>query len=392
MARSLTLKPTFCAGRQNRPWMLRVPAYLSDTGKIQRLFYGTKRECETAAGIVRTRSENYGSQANALSPTQNLIAAEACSLLRGRPDVALLELIQAGLTHEQKRQASVTWSTLVDEFLGTKQGRSPNHQRNLRYTKAHFAHLNPKKVSDITADDLSRVLDKMPQSSRNLKLSHLRSFFAYAKKRSWIDDNPADRIDFDQVVRTEVEVFTPSQVEALLVYALNNDPGLIPFLTFGFFCGIRPEGELGKLDWSCVHLTGEKAEVEIPPSVSKTKKRRFVDLSENALAWLDTYRATGGSNTGSLISYTPAVLRKHRRQAMAATGIQWIKQGMRHTFCSAWLAQNRDVNRLVLMSGHSNPDTMWRFYHRGMSEEQAAKFWAIVPEPEIGKIVAFKAN
>jgi integrase len=64
---------------------------------------------------------------------------------------------------------------------------------------------------------------------------------------------------------------------------------LLPFFVFGFFCGIRPDGELEKLEWSSVHLVG-KSEVEIPPSVSKTKRRRFVDLSENALAWLEEYR------------------------------------------------------------------------------------------------------
>jgi hypothetical protein len=187
-----------------------------------------------------------------------MLAAEGFTLLAGRPDVALLELIRAGLAQEQKRAASVPWSKLVDEFLATKQGRSPNHQRNLRYTKAHFAHLGSWKVSDLTAADLSKVLGKMPQTTRNLKLSHLRTIFTYAKKRGWTDDNPAGKLDFEQIARTEVEVFTPAQVEALFSYALNSDPGLIPFLTFGFFCGIRPEGELGKLDWSCVHLTGSR--------------------------------------------------------------------------------------------------------------------------------------
>jgi integrase len=53
-------------------------------------------------------------------------------------------------------------------------------------------------------------------------------------------------------------------------------------------CGVRPAGELEKLTWASVHLTG-KPEVEIPASVSKTRRRRFVDLSENALAWLEAY-------------------------------------------------------------------------------------------------------
>ena len=71
------------------------------------VFYKTKREAQTAADILRTRATDYGHQANVLSPARNLVAAEAFSLVAGGPDVALLELIQAGLAHEQKREASV---------------------------------------------------------------------------------------------------------------------------------------------------------------------------------------------------------------------------------------------------------------------------------------------
>jgi integrase len=140
-----------------------------------------------------------------------------------------------------------------------------------------------------------------------------------------------------------------------------------------------------------VHFDGVKPELEVPASVSKTKRRRFVDLSETALAWIGAYRRAGGKTQGPLVPFTPAVLRTKRREAMKATGIRWIKQGMRHTFCSAWLAVHHDVNRLVLMSGHDDPDTMWRHYHRGMREKEAARFWAILP-PATDKIVAFQAG
>jgi hypothetical protein len=32
----------------------------------------------------------------------------------------------------------------------------------------------------------------------------------------------------------------------------------LPFLTFGFFAGVRPEGELQKLKWSDIHLDDRK--------------------------------------------------------------------------------------------------------------------------------------
>jgi hypothetical protein len=44
-----------------------------------------------------------------------------------------------------------------------------------------------------------------------------------------------------------------------------------------------------------------------------------------------------------------------------AAGLErWVHQGMRHTYCSNWLALHKDVNKLVLMTGHDSVDTMWR--------------------------------
>ena len=392
MARTLTLQPKHIEGR-NRPWQLWIPAELSDTGKVKRTAYRTKREAETAADVIRTRAENFGRNMTTLSPARMTIAAEAFGQLGDRPDVALLELLRTGLAHEQKRKASVPWATLMEEFLSSKQTRSPKHRRNLRYTQERFSELEARPVSDITADDLAPILSPLLPTTRNLDIRHLRSIFRYAIKRGWLLENPADKLDSAELGRREVETFSAHQVAALLSYALANEPGLIPFFAFGFFCGIRPEGELQKLEWSCVHFDGAKPEVEIPPGISKTKRRRFVDLNETALAWINAYRQIGGVAQGKLIPFTEAVLRKKRRAACRATGIKWIQQGMRHSFCSAWLARHHDVNRLVLMSGHDDPDTMWRFYHRGMSQKEASKYWAIFPpEADASKIVAFQAS
>lgn len=390
MARVLTLKPKFTPGRK-QPWQLWVPAVLSDTGKVKRLFYQTKRQADTAAAVIRTRAANLGTQVNLLSGGQMIIATEAFELIASRPDSALLELVRAGLALEQKRIASVPWQTLVDEFIATKQGRSPKHRRNLRYTRERFSVLGERPVSELTVDDLVPIINPLLPTTRNLDIRHLKSIFRYGIKRGWLSENPAEKLDGAELARREVQCFSVRQAQALLDYAHANEPGLIPFFAFGFFCGIRPEGELSKLDWSHVHFDGAKPEVEIPANVSKTKRRRFVDLNETALAWIGAYRQAGGKTEGQLVPFTPNVLRDRRREAMKATGIKWIQQGMRHTFCSAWLAAHHDINRLVLMSGHDDPDTMWRFYHRGMREKEASKFWAIMPE-KTGNIIAFQAG
>ena len=88
-------------------------------------------------------------------------------------------------------------------------------------------------------------------------------------------------------------MFTVDQSARLLQAALDHDLQLLPWFVLGLFCGIRPNGELGKLTWSSVHLA--EKQVVISPDVSKTKRRRFVDISNNALEWLEEYGRRGGS-------------------------------------------------------------------------------------------------
>jgi hypothetical protein len=84
---------------------------------------------------------------------------------------------------------------------------------------------------------------------------------------------------------------------------------------------------------------------------------------------------------GRIVGCSFAVLRAKRRANWKAVagGAPWIQQGMRHTFCSNWLAAHGDVNKLVLLSGHDSTDVMWRCYHRGTKKAEAERFWSIMP-------------
>jgi integrase len=175
----------------------------------------------------------------------------------------------------------------------------------------------------------------------------------------------------------------------MLEHALTEDLALLPFLVLGFFCGIRPDGELQKLVWSDIHLADRTAVIR--SEVSKTRRRRFPELSENAAAWLEAYQRCGGQTLGKVITYADSELRTHRKANQIAAGLdRWVHQGMRHTFCSNWLAHHKDINKLVLLSGHDSVDTMWRHYFKGTTESDARAFWAIHPPPEtIKNVVPF---
>lgn len=137
-------------------------------------------------------------------------------------------------------------------------------------------------------------------------------------------------------------------------------------------------GELQKLEWNDVKLA--EGTIVIRPEVSKTNRRRFPRISSNAVAWIQAYRQRGGTFEGKVSAYSGRELQEHRTANWTAGGItKWIQQGMRHTFCSNCLARHRDVNDLILQSGHDSVDTMWRNCHAGVPEAEAEKFWAITP-------------
>jgi integrase len=307
------------------------------------------------------------------------------------PDVALIEVYRTFAEHYRERTASVSFEKAFDEFLALPKRRNPRYRKALDHLREKYAFLAQRQICDIKSDELAKVLNRLPSSSRNAQMRMLRAIFNLGVRRNWLKRNPVAGLDFAQLDRREVEVFEPGAVTKMLTYALASDLRLLPWLVFGTFCGLRPDGELSKLEWRDVHLAD--AQIVIRPEVSKTRRRRFVDIAPNAVLWIQAYIAKGGSIECKVLTYERENLRNHRRAAQGAAGLgAWIQQGMRHSFCSYWLAKHKDVNKLVLMSGHDDPDTMWENYHRGTTETDAELFWAIVPVDLPGNLIAFKKS
>jgi integrase len=297
--------------------------------------------------------------------------------------------VRDGLKVHHARTASLPFAELFNRFIDAKAHRSLEYRRELGWTRDRFPQLHNRLASDITAAELERILKPLSPGARNPVMRYLRAVFNYGIKRGVLADNPIARLDFVERPRREVEVIANEHVTRMLEHALAEDLALLPFLVLGFFCGIRPDGELQKLVWSDIHLADRT--VVIRSEVSKTRRRRFPELSENAAAWLEAYQRCGGQSFGKVVPYAESELRRRRKTNQIAAGLaRWVHQGMRHTFCSNWLALHKDINKLVLLSGHDSVDTMWRHYFRGTTETDARAFWAIQPAPEtIKNVVPF---
>jgi integrase/recombinase XerD len=393
MPRTAILRPKLREARGAKglaAWVVNVPPDLSPTGKRQELFFPTKSAASVECEKLKARKDNFGISLSSMTSAKVAEASEAYKLIDPL-NIGLLDAVRAHIATVKARSASIPFGEVFDRFAESKQKKSQKYRDEIRQAKASFETLHNRMVCDITPSDLEPILDRFPDASRNAKMRRLRSVFNLATKRGWMGNSgsPITKIDFAAGKRKTVEVFPVPAVQKLLEHALNNDLEFLPYRVLTFFCGVRPEGEIERLEWSDVNIADKT--VVLRPEITKTNRRRTVDLSANAIGWLTEYQVRGGKMTGLVAPWTPQVRRTKHRTSYKAVGIKkWIQQGARHSFCSYWLNKHENADKLVMLSGHTDKQTMWERYHAGVTKAEAEEFWSITPPADLANVVAFQ--
>jgi integrase len=367
---SLLPRPT---GLKKWPWRVNLPARYTNTGKRQRHFFKMKREAETFAQVQRIRIENYGRNSSLLSPGQQEEAAIAFQKLADH-NVSLNTVVAEWIARHDARTRSVTFDSLCEQFINKKEKKSKPYLRALRYTAVRFSALDDRKVCDIEPAEIDRQTQGMTPAARNAYLRNAKAIFNFGVKRGWLEQNPIAKIDLDEVKNGEVVTLTPNQAESLML-ATEDDIELLPYHALGLFAGIRPF-ELQRLNWQHVDLT--ERHIEIMSAVSKTRRRRIIEIEPNLATWLSYYIAKGGETVGSV---TPSSnLRRRLRAIRKDAGIMdWMQDVMRHSYASYALAKHGDIGRLTLAMGHTSAAVLWNHYHRAAKRKDAEAYWNIMP-------------
>jgi integrase len=373
MARYATLEPVEIPGRAS-PWQLSVPARLSPTGKAQRLFFKTKSEA-THHVMTLPEQRSYAGLMESISPAELDEAVRSLELLRPRK-IGLLSAVVTFLSDLDRRAASKTLGECFDAYAALR-ARSKKYAEELRHTRKSISHLLARSIVDVTAQDLEKCLAGLAQSTKDSRVRRLRSVFGWGVRKGWLTANIALQIDIVGARHDEVEIYSPDDVEKLLKAALEHDKALVPFLALCAFCGLRPEREAAHLQWSDVHLDDDKPQVVVRPELSKVRRRRFVDVPQAAIAWI---RKSGVQLSGRVCPFSEATLRRKRRDNRTKAGVRLIQDGLRHSYCSAFMADGGDVNKLLLATGHTSASMLFRHYHRTMTAADAVKYWALMPK------------
>lgn len=343
-----------------------------------RKWYKSKGQAEAAAEELKQQHRHAGQSWLELSPEERnglmLLHAEA-----SRENVTLRQIWEAfksgklDATPVQRR----TLRQAIDETITAK----TNENLRERYVAELENYLEKFStgrmemfIDRLTVADVETWFDGRGEalSTRKSNLGRLSSMFDVCWRRGYLKENPILKITPPKPEDKPPSILTVDQATKLL-NACRKYPRMVPWLSLGMFCGIRPE-EIEKLTWGDVDA--KNRHVKIEAAASKVRRRRIVPLNDTALAWLKIGR-TG--KPSAMIAPNRTTLRRHRRAMSEAAGIEWTQDILRHTAASYLLQRHEDATKVAHWLGHS-PRTLETKYKNIVTPAECKKFWALTPD------------
>jgi integrase/recombinase XerD len=370
--------------RKKRPWLLDLPAQLSETGSRQRLHFAKKTEAERELDKRLRDKEAYGDQSEQIHPGLSAEAKEAAELLKPF-GVSLLGAVKAHLATLEQARESITLDEAFRRFLASREDLSPTYRRTIEKLQRKLPKAcMGKMVSDLTRRNVSAVLGEVsPTSSQfNSDLARLRSVLSEAQKDGFCAVNPAADIRTRKTEEKRPHALTVKQSRAVLD-ACKDHRGTegapypvdcrdaLPAIAVQLFAGVRP-AEVTRMTWENIDF--ERGHVAVPPGAAKTSDWRYIEMEPALRAWLDPWRKADDE------PLCPSNWERKRKQVRHAAKIAEHADCLRHTFASMWLSAFGDMGGLLERMGHTTQRTTLKHYRRAVIKSDALEFWQIAPE------------
>jgi hypothetical protein len=325
--------------------------------------------------------KRIGEKANRLTTDHLLDAASALDTLKG--SASLNEAARFYIKHTTPPDGGKhTIKELADAYVESKAkaNLSPYTVRDARDMLSPFARqFGDMQIAEISSTEIESWHDRQSQGQdrKYKRRNMLVGMFNYAVARNYRIDNPAEILPSTKIRRKKTSILTVKDAENLILYAADNYPEMVPYFALCMFAGVRPRGEMEKLDWA--DLDFSEREIFISEEVSKTNDERCITMTDALVAWLLPYRQDSGS-----IYYS----RYHFEQVRKGARVRWSKDVMRHSFGSYHLAMWKNMGDTMEQMGDTNVRTYKNHYRRAIKGNVAPKFWSIRPEAD-GNVIAF---
>jgi site-specific recombinase XerD len=266
---------------------------------------------------------------------------------------------------------------LIDSFLnrlkstGKSSGTIIMYNSTLKEFKSWFELSGKDFDKNILNIDNNKIYDYLAwitdrgndDNTRKRKLSTIKSFFTYLRKRNLIKENPVDLVDKIKSAKTIPRYFTKEEYQKLL----NNVDGA--------------SKERDKLIIELFFNTGlrlsELASINTPEIFDnsiiikgKGNKERTIDLSYYIKNRLNEYILKNNITTGSplfistwnkrlSVSMIKTIIAKAEKKAGLKTGVHIL----RHSFATSMLDSGADIREIQELLGHESISTTQIYTH-----------------------------
>jgi len=297
--------------------------------------------------------------------------------------VSLLDAVRQAVARHPRTDRMV--GEVVSEIIRDRQAnaRSDKYLKDMSGRLHQFARAFAVPISSVTAAAVRSYIqnlrnpDRSPLAPRSRE-NHRRlivTLFEYAAQQGYVArDTAADiaNIAAPRVVADTTGIFTPEQIRKILP-ALDGTDRVI--LALAAFCGLR-SAELNRLEWRNVRV--DQRVVVVDAGQTKTASRRVVPLPENAVAWIAPLIPTDASGRISRHDH-PDYQGEVFSKTAQGLNIKWVRNGLRHSWCSYRLAMTKNAALTSHEAGNS-PGVLHRNYNELVTEAEANEWFNVLPE------------
>lgn len=414
------LKPPAPVRRKSKVWpttgSIRIPyqEYRNTSGKYWMLFYyragrrvrearsdfeKLKKRCEEvandiangqAAMLAFTEADRAGwlrcheiLAAAGIKKTLELVASEYVENWKAEQDAGV-SAREALLYYKEQHPSGLiprNIPKIAEEFLQKKVvGKKWRRilTKMLQRFSAHFT----GPLGSLQTRDIDDWLDSLAGGLRTRRnyLNVLKDLAEFAKTRGYLPKHweGLQEVSNPKPPIAAVDLYTPDELVRLLNLAEKTKAGrkLVPLIAITAFAGVR-HGEMHEekiecLDWS--DIDWEAKTIYVGHGAAKTGRDRVVDMPDNLVAWIETYRRPRGKICP--LANTSNALCRLRTKA----GIGRKRNGLRKSFISYKLALTRNIDGVADQAGNSASIIRKNYKRAGTRMRAEAERWfAIAP-------------
>jgi hypothetical protein len=376
--------PSFHSG--NQKWRVCVPARLTGTGKRKDVFFDDQRVAEKYIADLLADREEHGKHAITAEDRHwiNVVRHELGDVAKLREVLDHWHRTGAGVT-------SITAGKAATEFLAWEMARKLDQETkyDISWRLHAFAdHFGDRQLFQLTAGDVEKWLRCYTEGwARRSMWKRIKPLFAHAKRHRWLQVNPLDDLLPPETPSARREVYTPEQYVKLLTAAFEMESDalwLYLLLSGNAFLRVqelvRRHGDEPVLEWE--NLLWDRGKILVPEETAKSTKRksgneRLIPLHQNIHDWLVTFRHGPVPTSGRVVDCSVGHFGELLKQLHAKAGVPFIKNGMRKSGISYYLARYPEtgIGQLSIWAGNSESSCR-QHYLKMLTEEEGIAWFA----------------